>query len=245
MRKLTNKKKKELLKNKYILIFTKDHIIYTEEFRKKVVLELSNGKNILEIYKSCGLDPNDIGLVSIKANKFNWTKEFKVIEENGKRKAVRIKGAYPILDKGNKIKYITIVDGKLVDDYTNAQIEELRKNKYVEEVKKDKITFTREFKILFIKEFNKGKGNLQIFMENGLDPLLVGKRRIKACTRNWKKQAQNNPTFSRKLGYHPIKKETNDEKKKKSQNIKYLQKRINQLEMENEFLKKVQTLRKG
>ena len=161
MRKLTNKKKKELLKNKYILTFTKDHIIYTEEFRKKVVLELSNGKNILEIYKSCGLDPNDIGLVSIKANKFNWTKEFKVIEENEKRKAIRIKGAYPILDKGNKIKYITIAGGKLVDDYTNTQIDELKKNKYVEDVRKDKITFTREFKILFIKEFNKGKGNLQ------------------------------------------------------------------------------------
>ena len=52
-KKLTNKKKKELLSSKYILTFTKDHIIYTEEFRKKVVLELSNGKNILEIYKSC------------------------------------------------------------------------------------------------------------------------------------------------------------------------------------------------
>ena len=86
MRKLTNKKKKELLKNKYILTFTKDHIIYTEEFRKKVVLELSNGKNILEIYKSCGLDPNDIGLVSIKANKFNWTKELKLLKKMKKGK---------------------------------------------------------------------------------------------------------------------------------------------------------------
>ena len=172
-------------------------------------------------------------------------KRVKVIEENEKRKAIRIKGAYPILDKGNKIKYITIAGGKLVDDYTNTQIDELKKNKYVEDVRKDKITFTREFKILFIKEFNKGKGNLQIFAENGLDPLLVGKRRIKVCTRNWKKQAKNDPTFSRKLGYHHIKKETDEEKKKRLQNIKYLQKRINQLEMENEFLKKVQTLRKG
>ena len=244
MGKFTNKRKKELLENKYILTFSKDHIIYTEDFRKKVILELSIGKSILEIYKKCGLDPNEIGMVSIKANKHNWTKEFKIVEENGKRKAIRIKGAYPVLTDDNKVKYITVEGGKLVNDYTKAEMEELKKNKYVEEVKKDKITFTKEFKILFIKEFNNGKGNFQIFSENGLNPLLVGKRRIKACTRNWKKQAKNDPTFSRQ-GYHPIKKETNEDKKKRLQDIKYLQKRVNQLEMENEFLKKVQTLRKG
>lgn len=244
MAKFTNKRKKELLENKYILTFSKDHIIYTEDFRKKVILELSTGQSILEIYKKCGLDPNEIGLVSIKANKYNWTKEFKVIEENGKRKVIRVKGAYPVLTEDNKIKYITIEGGKLTNDYTKDEIEELKKNKYVEEVRKDKITFTKEFKLLFIKEFNNGKGNLQIFSENGLNPLLVGKRRIKACTRNWKKQAKNDPTFSRQ-SYHPIKKKTDEEKKKRLRDIQYLQKRVNQLEMENEFLKKVQALRKG
>jgi len=48
MAKFTNKRKKELLENKYILTFAKDHIIYTETFRKKVILELSNGKTILQ-----------------------------------------------------------------------------------------------------------------------------------------------------------------------------------------------------
>ena len=118
MGKFTNKRKKVLLENKYILTFSKDHIIYTEDFRKKVILELSNGKHILEIYKKCGLDPDEIGLVSIKANKHNWTKEFKIVEENGKRKVVRIKGAYPVLTDDKKIKYITVEGGKLVKDYT-------------------------------------------------------------------------------------------------------------------------------
>lgn len=243
MSKFTNKRKKELLENKYILTFAKDHIIYTEEFRKKVILELSKGKRILEIFKNCGFNPDEIGLSSIKANKHNWSKEFKIVDENGKGKAVRVKGAYPILDNG-KIKYITIEGGKLVDEYTNEQINKLSQSKYVEFISKDKITFTKEFKILFMNEFNKGKGNLQIFSEFGLDPLLVGKRRIKVCTRNWKKQASHDPTFS-KNNYHPIHKETNEEKKKRLQNIKYLQKRVNQLEMENEFLKKVSALRKG
>lgn len=244
MSKFTNKRKKELLKNKYILTFSKDHIIYTEEFRKKVIMDLSKGKRILDIFKSCGLNPDEIGLSSIKANKHNWSKEFKIIEENGKRKAIRVKGAYPILNDDGKIKYITIEGGKLVDDYTEEQINELSQNKYVEFVSKDKITFTKEFKILFMNEFKKGKGNLQIFSEYGLNPLLVGKRRIKTCTRNWKKQASHDPTFS-KNNYHPIHKETDAEKRKKLENIKYLQKRVNQLEMENEYLKKVLALRKG
>lgn len=244
MSKFTNKRKKELLKNKYILTFSKDHIIYTEEFRKKVIMDLSNGKRILDIFKNCGLNPNEIGLSSIKANKHNWSKEFKIINNNGKRQAVRIKGAYPILNNEGRIKYVTVENGKLVDDYTDDQIKELSQNKYVEFVSKDKITFTKEFKILFMNEFKKGKGNFQIFSEFGLNPLTVGKRRIKTCTRNWKKQAEHDPTFS-KSNYNPIHKETDEEKKKRLENIKYLQKRINQLEMENEFLKKVSALRKG
>lgn len=244
MSKFTNKRKKELLDNKYILTFAKDHIIYTEEFRKKVILDLSKGKRILDIFENCDLNPNEIGLSSIKANKHNWSKEFKIIEENGKRKAIRIKGAYPIINNDGKIKYISVEGGKLVDDYTDEQINKLSQNKYVEFIGKDKITFTKEFKILFMNEFNKGKGNLEIFSEFGLDPLLIGKRRIKICTRNWKKQASHDPTFS-KNNYHPMHKETDEQKKKRLQNIKYLQKRVNQLEMENEYLKKVSALRKG
>ena len=165
MSKFTNKRKKELLENKYILTFSKDHIIYTEEFRKKVIMDLSRGKRILDIFENCGLNPNEIGLSSIKANKHNWSKEFKIINENGRRKVVRIKGAYPILNDEGKIQYITIEGGKLVDDYTEEQINELSQNKYVEFVSKDKITFTKKFKILFMNEFRKGKGNLQIFSE--------------------------------------------------------------------------------
>lgn len=244
MSKFTNKRKKELLKNEYVLTLAKDHIIYTEDFRKKVILELSYGKTILQIYKECGFYENEIGRSTLKSNKRHWSKEFKIIEENGERKVIRVKGAYPILNDEGNVKYVFIEGGNLINDYTKTEIEELKNNKYVEFVSENKITFTREFKILFISEFNKGKGNSQIFSENGLNPLLVGKRRINVCTRNWKKQAKNDPTFSKKC-YHSVHKETDKEKKKRLENIKYLQKRVNQLEMENEFLKKVQALRKG
>ena len=66
-----------MLENKYILIFSKDYIIYTEKFRKKVIMDLSKRKSILDIFEDCGLNLKEIGLSSIKANKHNWSKELK------------------------------------------------------------------------------------------------------------------------------------------------------------------------
>ena len=242
MGKFTNKRKKELLKNKYILTFSKNHIIYTEEFRKKVVLELSLGKNILQIFTESGFNVNEIGLSSIKANKYNWLKEFKIENINGTRVVTRIKGAYPVLKDDGKIQYITVTNGKLVKEYTNEEISLLSKNKYVEYVDKNRITFTREFKILFMEEYKKGKVSFMIFSENGLDPILVDKKRIKTWTKRWKKQYEKDPTFSNIITVRTL---TKEEKEKKLNDIKKLKKRINQLEMENEFLKKVSALRKG
>ena len=244
MPKFTNKRKKELLENKYILTFAKNHIIYTEEFRKKVILELSKGKNIVQVFKDCGFDTDEIGMVSIKANKHNWTKEFIIENIDGKRVVKRIKGAYPILNEKNKIIYIPVEGGKKVKTYSQKEINLLGKNKYVEYIDKDKITFTNEFKRLFMREFNKGKGNLQIFIEAGLDPNLIDKRRVKTCTRNWKKIYKHNPNFDNSVKIR-TKKESPEEKKKRLNDIKKLQKRVNELEMENEFLKKVSALRKG
>lgn len=93
-----------------------------------------------------------------------------------------------------------------------------------------------------MEEYKKGKVSFMIFSENGLDPILVDKRRIKAWTRRWKKQYEKDPTFSNIITVRTL---TKEEKEKKLNDIKKLKKRINQLEMENEFLKKVSALRKG
>lgn len=61
-------------------------------------------------------------------------------------------------------------------------------------------------------------------------------------TRRWKKQYEKDPTFSNITTVRTL---TKEEKEKKLNDIKKLKKRINQLEMENEFLKKVSALRKG
>ena len=77
-----------------------------------------------------------------------------------------------------------------------------------------------------------------------LNPLTVRKNRIKSFARTWKKQAKKNPNFTEKVNRSP-KKIKVVKSKEKSNDIKFLQKRIKQLEMENAFLKKVQALRKG
>lgn len=244
MAKYTNKRKKELLGNKYVLTIAKNHIIYTEEFRKKVVIETNDGKSIIQVFKECGFNPHEIGIASLRANKSKWKNEFKIIKDNGIKKAVRIKGSCPTLDAENNIKYIPVINGSLIDDYSPEEIKELQKSKFVEYVDKCKIKFTREFKILFISELEKGKGNQKIFLEYGLNPLTVRKNRIKSFARTWKKQAKKNPNFTEKVNRSP-KKIKVVKSKEKSNDIKFLQKRIKQLEMENAFLKKVQALRKG
>lgn len=70
----------------------------------------------------------------------------------------------------------------------------------------------------------KGKGNIKIFSEYDLNILLVGKRIIEICTRNWKKHASYDLTFS-KNNYHPIHKRTDAGKRKKLENIKIFTKK--------------------
>ncbi|MGL5963732.1 MAG: HTH domain-containing protein, partial [Fusobacteriaceae bacterium] len=49
--------------------------------------------------------------------------------------------------------------------FTKTQIEQLSKNKYVIRVSEKAITYSNEFKIHFIAEYEKGKSSRQIFEE--------------------------------------------------------------------------------
>ena len=82
-----------------------------------------------------------------------------------------------------------------VNYFTDEQVEFLRKNKYVKHVSNKGITYSLEFKELFIDECGK-KGVYQIFEEAGLPKLILGKARIDSCSKRWK--AINNERSSLK-----------------------------------------------
>ena len=73
--------------------------------------------------------------------------------------------------------------------FTPEQVEELRKNKYVKHVSEKAITYTEEFKEIFILEYRNGKLPSQILLEMGFDYKMLGERRVSNIVQAVKKQS--------------------------------------------------------
>lgn len=74
--------------------------------------------------------------------------------------------------------------------FTEEQVKELKNNKYVKNVSEKAITYTDEFKIHFINEYNLGKLPKQIFKESGFNIKVLGDKRISTSTERFKRQNQ-------------------------------------------------------
>lgn len=73
--------------------------------------------------------------------------------------------------------------------FTPEQVEQLRKNKYVKHVSEKAITYTEEFKEVFMLEYNSGKLPSQILSEMGFDYKVLGEIRVNNITQRVKKQS--------------------------------------------------------
>ncbi len=71
--------------------------------------------------------------------------------------------------------------------FTDEQVKELSHNPYVKNVSSKAITYSDEFKVHFLAEWEKGKPSLQIFEEAGLPLEVLGERRIHNAATRWKK----------------------------------------------------------
>lgn len=76
--------------------------------------------------------------------------------------------------------------------FSNDDIEILSKNKYVKNVSERGITYTDEFKRLFIAENEKGKFSRDIFAECGFDIDVLGLKRIKSSASRWRSAFRRN-----------------------------------------------------
>ena len=73
--------------------------------------------------------------------------------------------------------------------FTPEQVEQLKKNKYVKHVTEKAITYTEEFKKIFMLEYNSGKLPSQILSEMGFDYKVLGEIRVSNITQRAKKQS--------------------------------------------------------
>lgn len=76
--------------------------------------------------------------------------------------------------------------------FSNEEIKNLSKNKYVKKISDKAITYTNEFKIHFIAEYNNGKSPRVIFQEAGFDAEVIGLKRIDCSSSRWKKAYKEN-----------------------------------------------------
>ncbi|WP_425547709.1 IS3 family transposase [Asaccharospora irregularis] len=129
--------------------------------------------------------------------------------------------------------------------FTEQQIHKLSKNKNVLRVSSKSITYSGEFKKLFISEILKGKLPRIIFEENGFDVEVMGMSRIEQAADRWKKSYKNNGISGLKDARKqnsalPSKRKLSDQDK-----LSKLEARIKFLEAENEFLKKLDMMEMG
>lgn len=126
--------------------------------------------------------------------------------------------------------------------FTNQQQAQLKLNPYVKNVSAKAITYTKEFKGFFIDEYDKGKMPSEIFLEAGFDIEALGLTRIRKASNRWRAAYQEHGLIGledarKNASGRPLERELSLEEK-----YARLEAKLNLVEAENEFLKKLDQL---
>lgn len=124
--------------------------------------------------------------------------------------------------------------------FTDEQIEELKRNPYVISVTPKYVNYSEKFKELFLEDYSNGMPPIDIFRKYGLDPDLLGEQRRHNFVKRIKRQSQRLDGFKdmRKVNSgRPRTKDLTSEER-----IQQLNHKINILEQENDFLKRVRSI---
>lgn len=76
-------------------------------------------------------------------------------------------------------------------NFTKTEMEALLRNPYVSDVNEKSISYSTEFKFLFMEEYIKGKRPTQIFRDAGFDIKILGSKRIERACARWKESYQS------------------------------------------------------
>lgn len=125
--------------------------------------------------------------------------------------------------------------------FTDEEMDVLRQNPFTFKVTRNTLSFTKEFKELFVAEYNDGNIPRQILIDHGYDPEMLGDRRIWGISQHIRKQYKKcgkvhegtscaKPTGQAK----PL--SVKDE-------LKQLRHEVDYMKQEIEFLKKISSIR--
>lgn len=126
-----------------------------------------------------------------------------------------------------------------VNYFTDEEVEFLRKNKYVKNVSNKGITYTLEFKELFLTEYG-SKSIIQIFEDAGLPKSILGYKRIQESSYRWRKMENERCSLEdtrKNNSGRPVTRDLTPEEIIEKQNIK-----IESLKQEIEFLRQIRRL---
>lgn len=121
--------------------------------------------------------------------------------------------------------------------FTEVQLEILKKNPYVKKVTSTNISYTEEFKKLFYAKYQTGVSPKFIFLECGIDPDILGHKRVEGFRYTICKQAEKDASFAdhRKNNYRRLPKNPEETLEMRMQQLEH---ELAYTRQEVEFLKK-------
>jgi transposase len=129
--------------------------------------------------------------------------------------------------------------------FTEKEMKELLDNPYVVSVTSTLITYTNEFKRIFIAQDKDGKMPREIFRDNGFDVDLLGGSRMRKAAYRWRKAYKEQGLE----GLKDTRKFPNENRQKRELSLEEKNARLevqNQLlKAENELLKKLDMMERG
>ena len=158
----TDEEIKMLSQNRYVKSVTTETISFTDEFGERFIKEYyDEGRKPSEIFSRAGIDPAIIGMRRVA----NHTERWRAAYESGR-----------------------INDPEHKQRFSESEISALSANPFVRRVNETTISFTYEFKEIFIRKYyDEHKWPVDIFSEAGFDTKLLGYKRIERCSAHWRR----------------------------------------------------------
>jgi len=126
--------------------------------------------------------------------------------------------------------------------FTEEEMNHLRASPHVLDVSPSIVHFSAEFKELFWNSLEEGKEPLNIFIEFGIDPDILGSYRVSGFKSMLRKEVRAGKGFRDLKTYGTYLKDYTDPEAK----VKYLEKQLAYKDQEIDFLKRIISLgRKG